>query len=145
MNGHCVSRISDYIIYSVEVANIDKIISMYRLSSKVGSIVGGQTSCTNPEIAAFEKYLLQDIEIITIHSLHGYKVNPEGQPLVDIDYRSYNPGSLQSVETVLSCLKSKFVYLTFEEHDRITANTQAITHAAFLSMGCAWEKCKVYQ
>jgi prephenate dehydrogenase (NADP+) len=28
--------------------------------------------------------------------------------------------------------------MTFEEHDNITANTQAVTHAAFLSMGRAW-------
>ena len=42
------------------------------------------------------------------------------------------------VETVLSCLQSKYVYLTREQHDRITADTQAVTHAAFLSMGAAW-------
>jgi prephenate dehydrogenase (NADP+) len=30
------------------------------------------------------------------------------------------------------------VKLTAEEHDRITADTQAVTHAAFLSMGAAW-------
>lgn len=28
--------------------------------------------------------------------------------------------------------------MSFEEHDNITANTQAVTHAAFLSMGTAW-------
>ncbi|CAL9731216.1 hypothetical protein MOUN0_L03730 [Monosporozyma unispora] len=144
LNGHYVSRVSDYIIYSVEAANLDKIVSLYGPSSKVGAIVGGQTSCKSPEIAAFEKYLPQDIEIITIHSLHGPKVNTEGQPLVIIDCRSYKPESLQFVESLMSCLKSKFVYLTYEEHDRITADTQAVTHAAFLSMGCAWDKLKIY-
>jgi prephenate dehydrogenase (NADP+) len=39
---------------------------------------------------------------------------------------------------VLSCLQSKVVYLSGEKHDRITADTQAVTHAAFLSMGSAW-------
>lgn len=28
--------------------------------------------------------------------------------------------------------------MSFEEHDSVTANTQAVTHAAFLSMGTAW-------
>jgi prephenate dehydrogenase (NADP+) len=42
------------------------------------------------------------------------------------------------VEGALSCLNSKHVYLTAEQHDRITADTQAVTHAAFLSMGAAW-------
>jgi hypothetical protein len=39
---------------------------------------------------------------------------------------------------VLRCLRSKQVYLTAQVHDRITADTQAVTHAAFLSMGKAW-------
>lgn len=39
---------------------------------------------------------------------------------------------------MLRCLRSKHVYLTAHEHDRITADTQAVTHAAFLSMGKAW-------
>lgn len=39
---------------------------------------------------------------------------------------------------MLSCLKSKHVYLSASKHDRITADTQAVTHAAFLSMGKAW-------
>lgn len=43
------------------------------------------------------------------------------------------------MEDVLSCLGSKYVYLSGEMHDRITADTQAVTHAAFLSMGTAWQ------
>lgn len=42
------------------------------------------------------------------------------------------------VEKVLSCLGSQHVHLTAAKHDRITADTQAVTHAAFLSMGKAW-------
>ena len=42
------------------------------------------------------------------------------------------------MEKVLSCLQSKHVYLSATAHDRITADTQAVTHAAFLSMGKAW-------
>lgn len=39
---------------------------------------------------------------------------------------------------MLSCLGSKHVYLSAAGHDRITADTQSVTHAAFLSMGKAW-------
>lgn len=46
--------------------------------------------------------------------------------------------SFALVETILSCFQSKFVYLSALEHDKITADTQAVTHAAFLSMGTAW-------
>lgn len=142
-NGHYVSRVSDYIIYSVEAANIDRIVSEYGPSTKVGSIVGGQTSCKYPEIAAFEKHLPKDVEIISVHSLHGPNVDPTGQPLVIIQHRASDK-SLKLVESIMSCLHSKHVHLSYQEHDKITADTQAVTHAAFLSMGLAWCSCNQY-
>ncbi|RWQ95508.1 prephenate dehydrogenase [Paecilomyces variotii] len=136
-NGHLVSRISDYIIYSVEAGAIDKVVAEYGPSTKVGAIVGGQTSCKAPELAAFDKHLPPDVEILSCHSLHGPNVNPKGQPLVLIQHRATDK-SLRFVEQVFSSFESKYVYLTGEMHDRITADTQAVTHAAFLSMGTAW-------
>jgi prephenate dehydrogenase (NADP+) len=52
------------------------------VATKVGAVVGGQTSCKAPEIAAFDKYLPEDVEILPVHSLHGPNVDPRGQPLV---------------------------------------------------------------
>lgn len=52
------------------------------IAIKLGAIAGGQTSCKAPEIEAFEKYLPEDIDIVSCHSLHGPAVNPKGQPLV---------------------------------------------------------------
>jgi prephenate dehydrogenase (NADP+) len=52
------------------------------VATKLGAIVGGQTSCKAPEMAAFEKHLPKDVEIISCHSLHGPGVNSKGQPLV---------------------------------------------------------------
>lgn len=97
----------------------------------MGAIVGGQTSCKAPEIEAFEKHLPEDVEIVTCHSLHGPNVDPRGQPLVIIRHRA-STESFRFVEDILSCFGSKFVYLSAEEHDKITADTQAVTHAAFL-------------
>ncbi|KAI9755622.1 MAG: prephenate dehydrogenase (NADP(+)) [Chaenotheca gracillima] len=137
-NGYLVSRASDYIIYSVEAESIDRIVAQYGPSTKLGAIVGGQTSCKAPEVAAFEKYLPRDVEIVSCHSLHGPKVDPQGQPLVLIQHRA-SQKSFDLVEKILSCFRSKHVQLTAEQHDRITADTQAVTHAAFLSMGTAWQ------
>ncbi|KAI1618065.1 prephenate dehydrogenase [Exophiala viscosa] len=136
-NGHLVSRASHWIIYSVEAEIIDKVVAEYGPSTKVGAIVGGQTSCKAPELAAFEKYLPSDVEIVSCHSLHGPAVDPTGQPLVVIQHRA-SQESVDLCVRILSCLKSKMVFLTGEKHDRITADTQAVTHAAFLSMGTAW-------
>lgn len=57
-------------------------VSDSRKATKVGAIVGGQTSCKAPELAAFDKHLPPDVEILSCHSLHGPNVNPKGQPLV---------------------------------------------------------------
>ena len=142
-NGHLVSRISDWIIYSVEAEMIGKVVAEYAPSTKVGAIVGGQTSCKAPELAAFDKYLPEDVEIVSCHSLHGPAVDPKGQPLVIIQHRA-SKKSVDLVVKILSCLQSKVVYLTGDQHDRITADTQAVTHAAFLSMGTAWAANKQF-
>ncbi|GAB7351385.1 hypothetical protein MBLNU459_g2063t2 [Dothideomycetes sp. NU459] len=142
-NGHYVSRSSDYIIYSVEAKNIDAVVAAYGPSTKMGAIVGGQTSCKAPEMAAFEKHLPKDVEIVSCHSLHGPGVSPKGQPLVLIQHRA-SQKSYDLVERMLSCFGSKHVKLSAEAHDRITADTQAVTHAAFLSMGTAWAANKQF-
>ncbi|KAG5950098.1 hypothetical protein E4U53_005480 [Claviceps sorghi] len=136
-NGHYVSRASDYIIYSVEAAVVDRVIAQFGPSTKMGAIVGGQTSCKSPEIAAFDKYLPPDVHVISCHSLHGPGVDTHNQPLVLVQHRAPDE-AMRKVEAVLKCFRSKYVYLTAQEHDRITADTQAVTHAAFLSMGKAW-------
>ncbi|KAG8761869.1 prephenate dehydrogenase (NADP(+)) [Ceratobasidium sp. 428] len=136
-DGHAVSRTADWIMYAVEAQFMDKVVAEYGPSTKVGAIVGGQTSVKTPEREAFEKYLPEDVHIVSCHSLHGPTVSPEGQPLVIIRHRGPD-WALQLVENILRPFKSHFVYLSYEEHDLVTANTQAVTHAAFLSMGTAW-------
>ncbi|KAG1804600.1 6-phosphogluconate dehydrogenase, partial [Suillus variegatus] len=142
-DGHAVSRISDFIMYSVEAEYIDRVVSQYGPSTKVGAIVSGQTSVKAPEKDAFEKYLPPDVHIVSLHSLHGPTVSPEGQPLVLIQHRAPD-SSLHLVENIFRCFGSRFVYLTYEDHDLVTANVQAVTHAAFLTMGTAWASQRAY-
>lgn len=142
-SGHLVSRKADYIIYSVEAENIHSIVRAYGPLTKLGAIVGGQTSCKNPEIKAFEQYAPGDVDIISLHSLHGPKVDSTGQPLVLISHRA-KPESIEFVKCLVECLHSKVVELTAAEHDKITADTQAVTHAAFLLMGVAWKETNQY-
>jgi prephenate dehydrogenase (NADP+) len=83
-NGHAVSRISDLIIYSVESSSIIPIVAEYGPSTKLGATIAGQTSVKAPEKEAFEKYLPADVDIVSVHSLHGPTVTTEGQPLVSL-------------------------------------------------------------
>ncbi|KAI0037039.1 prephenate dehydrogenase [Vararia minispora EC-137] len=142
-NGHHVSRTSDFIMYLVEAEYIDRVVAEFGPSTKVGSIVSGQTSVKAPEKAAFERHLPEDVHIISCHSLHGPTVAPKGQPLVLIQHRAPDD-ALRLVETILRPFGSRFVYMSYEEHDLVTANTQAVTHAAFLSMGTAWASASTY-
>lgn len=147
-------------------------------ATKVGAIVSGQTSVKAPEKAAFEKHLPNDVHIVSIHSLHGPTVSPVGQPFVRppashdahvtlfasqviIKHRAPDE-SVRLVESIFRCFKSRYVYLSYEDHDLVTANVQAVTHAAFLtylssspsrpalvhvpydSMGTAWAASRSY-
>ncbi|KAF5361304.1 hypothetical protein D9758_010285 [Tetrapyrgos nigripes] len=142
-DGHAVARSSDFMMYSVEAEFIDRVVAEYGPSTKMGAIVSGQTSVKAPEKDAFEKYLPEDAEIVSCHSLHGPTVSPLGQPLILIKHRASDE-SLQLVEQLFRSFGSRYVYLSYEEHDLVTANTQAVTHAAFLSMGTAWASAKLY-
>jgi prephenate dehydrogenase (NADP+) len=125
-------------MYAVEAEHIDRVVAQYGPATKIGSIVSGQTSVKQPEIEAFERHLPSDVHIISCHSMHGPNVNPKGQPLVMIKHRA-SQEKFDMVRNILSGFESNMVELSYQDHDRITADTQAVTHAAFLSMGAAWK------
>lgn len=83
-NGHAVSRLSTFIIYSVEAAALPAVVREYGPSTRVGAVVAGQTSVKAPEREAFERWLPEDVGITSVHSLHGPSVTTEGQPLVSV-------------------------------------------------------------
>ena len=130
-------------MFSVEAAVIDQVVAQFGPSIKMNAIVCGQTSVKSPEINAFEKYLPRDVHIITCHSLHGPSVEPKNQPLIVINHKSTKE-AFERAMSIFEALESKIVHLSFEEHDQITADTQAVTHLAFLSMGTAWKAAKTY-
>ncbi|KAJ2162995.1 prephenate dehydrogenase (NADP(+)) [Coemansia sp. RSA 552] len=136
-DGYAVSRRSDYIIYSVPAVTIGKAVEEYGRAAKVGAIVAGQTSVKTPEIEAFERFLPDDVHIVTCHSMHGPNIDTKGQPLAIIRVRSDGAHYERAVE-VLGALESRMIFLAYEDHDRITADTQAATHLSFISLGTAW-------
>ncbi|KAJ7882830.1 prephenate dehydrogenase [Mycena leptocephala] len=106
-DGHGVSRSSDFIIYSVQAEFIERVVAQFGPSTKVNAIVAGQTSVKAPERAAFEKVLASRY----IHHFYPFLHGPTN---------------------ILRSFGSRFVYLSYEEHDLVTANTQGVIHAAFL-------------
>ncbi|MXV50920.1 prephenate dehydrogenase/arogenate dehydrogenase family protein [Pedobacter sp. HMF7647] len=138
-SGVDVSRTCDFIIYSTEAEKIDAIVSAYGHATKYGAIVAGQTSVKHPEIAAFEKHLPADVNIVTCHSLHGPGFQTEGQSLIVIRHRASDE-VYQTALKVYEALGSIISEIPdFHKHDQIMADTQALTHMGFESMGTAWK------
>src|SRR5690606_24571339 len=139
-DGREVSRISDVIFYSVEAERIEEVAGLYGSYTKYGAIVAGQTSVKHPEIEAFERHLPKDVHIITCHSLHGPGFDPEGQKMIVIPHRT-SKEAYQRMTDLLSELGSILNEIPdYHEHDKIVADTQAVTHMGFESMGTAWKE-----
>lgn len=139
-DGIDVSKKSDLIIYSVEAENIYKIVKEYGPFTKKGSIVSGQTSVKTPEVKAFEEFIPKENSIILSHSLHGPSVDTKNQILILINHRS-KENEYEKVKEVFKVLESNIIELkNYEEHDKITADTQSLTHLGFECMGTAWKK-----
>jgi prephenate dehydrogenase (NADP+) len=139
-SGHEVSATCDLIIYSVEADRMNDVVGTFGPSTKPGAIVAGQTSVKHPEIAAFEKYLPSDAQIITFHAMHGPGFEPRGQKLILIPHRSDREAYLRMFDLFVSIEADLVEIPDYHEHDRIVADTQAVTHVGFESMGTAWKE-----
>jgi len=134
-----VARISDLLIFSVEAESMEKVVAECAVATKAGAIVAGQTSVKHPEITLFEKYLPADVQIITFHAMHGPGFEPEGQKLILIPHRT-DKESYQRMYDLFTAIGTDIVEISdYHEHDKIVADTQAVTHVGFESMGTAWK------
>ncbi|MFN3850696.1 MAG: NAD(P)-binding domain-containing protein [Spirosomataceae bacterium] len=143
-DGIAISRICDFILYSVEAENIEKVVAQCGPSTKYGAIVAGQTSVKTPEIAAFEKYLPKDTQIVTCHALYGPAVNPVGQTLVVINHRASQAAYDESKRVFAEIGSIIHELEDFHAHDKMMADIQAVTHVGFESIGTACMHRKVY-
>ncbi|RKD12508.1 prephenate dehydrogenase [Pelobium manganitolerans] len=139
-----VAQQSDFLFYAVEAEKISDVVAQTALYLKPTVLVTGMTSVKTPEVAAFERYLPHHTEIIITHSLHGPGFATKGQKLVVAPHR-ISKHSYQKALEVLSALESEVIELEdFHQHDQIMADTQAVTHMGFESMGTAWKNAGTY-
>jgi len=139
-DGKDISRTCDLIIYSVEADSMDRVVGEYGPLTKPGAIVAGQTSVKTPEIDVFEKYLPANSQIITFHGMHGPGFKPKGQKLILIRHRAADD-AYQRMLDLFTAVGSDIVELEdYHQHDKIVADTQAVTHVGFESMGTAWKE-----
>ncbi|MEZ2336524.1 NAD(P)-binding domain-containing protein [Mucilaginibacter sp. RCC_168] len=138
-SGKDVARTNDLVIYSVEADKMEQVVAECGPLTKYGAIVAGQTSVKHPEIALFEKYLPADVQIVTFHGMHGPGFEPAGQTLILIPHRT-TPDAYQRMYDLFTAIGSNIVEIAdYHEHDKIVADTQAVTHVGFESMGTGWK------
>ena len=143
-SAKAVARQSDFLVYAVEAAKIEQVVADTADSVKYGAVISGQTSVKTPEIEAFEKHLPSDVHIFTCHSLHGPAFDTEGQKLVIVPHR-IDQEHYEKVLKIYQALDSEIIEIdSYQLHDQIMADTQAVTHMGFESMGTAWKNAGFY-
>lgn len=143
-NAKDISSTCDFIFYAVEAEKILEVVAYAASSTKVGAIVTGMTSVKTPEVFAFEEYLPAYAEIILTHALHGPGFETKGQKLIVAPHR-ISKESYKKAISILETLESEIIELKdYHQHDQIMADTQAVTHMGFESMGTAWKNAGTY-
>ncbi len=134
-DGIAVSRNSDITFYLVETENIEKVVAQCGPHTKRGATVSAGTSVMTPAVKAFDKYLPGDVSIINWHWLFGPSIRPQGQNTVLVNYKS-TPESYRTTLQTFEAIGARIIELpTFKEHDKITADTQVMTHLGSLATG----------
>ncbi len=138
-------RRADFILFSVETANIRSVVEVAAPYILPGVIVAGQTSVKTPEIKAFEEFLPESVHITTLHSLHGPHVNPAGQTLVLINH-SCPPPEFNRLQQVLESSTGSVIEIleSAEVHDKMMADIQVVTHIGFESIGTSFMHREVF-
>jgi prephenate dehydrogenase (NADP+) len=146
-DGIAVSRICDFILYSVEAENIKNVIQKYGPSTKFGAIVSAQTSVKSQEFEALRDYIPQDAQLVSCHALYGPTVNPNQQTIIVYNQRASNEAYLRAKD-IFSKIGSEIFELNgydpHKQHDKIMADIQAVTHICFESIGSTFTHKKVY-
>jgi prephenate dehydrogenase (NADP+) len=142
--GKELARQADLVLFCVETECIGDVVQSLAPYIKDEAIVAGQTSIKAPEIKAFEQYLSSKVSLATIHALHGPHVNTRGQTLIAIQHRCSNDKFAQLLE-VLNHTESNIEILdSAEEHDKMMADVQVVTHIGFESIGTSFMHRGVY-
>jgi prephenate dehydrogenase (NADP+) len=139
-DGIAVSRKSDLIFYLVETENIGRVVEAYCKSTRKGAIVSSGTSVMGPAVQAFNDYLPKDIAIVNWHWMFGPSLKPQGRNSAWVQVRGSEQEYSRARE-VCERVGTKIIeFESYQEHDMVTADTQAATHAGYESMGTAWMK-----
>jgi prephenate dehydrogenase (NADP+) len=138
-----ISKI-DFLLICVETNKIGNVIKDIAALNPKNLIISAQTSVKAPEIKAFDTYLDYSNQIVGSHALFGPHVDPAGQTVVMFNHKA-NPDSFETVQKLYEALGSKIELLeNHEQHDKLMADVQVVTHIGFESLGTAFMHRKTF-
>ncbi len=138
-----ISKI-DFLLICVETSKINEVVRIIAKLSPKNLIISAQTSVKAPEIAAFDTYFDKSNQIIGSHALFGPHVDPSGQTLLMFNHRA-NEASFEAIKNLYVALGTKIEILdNHEQHDKLMADVQVVTHIGFESLGTAFMHRKTF-
>lgn len=124
----------DIVMISVPIGETIKVIKEVAPYVKKGSLLIDVTSIKEKPCEAMEKYSNKEVEIIGTHPVFSHRVGTlEGQVFVLVPVRGEK--WLKWLKKFLKDHKVRIYESTAEEHDRIMAVVQGLTHFTYISIG----------
>lgn len=139
-----VARRSDLVFHLVPVDQIEESVAEWGSATKKDAIVSSGASVMTPAIDAYKRHLPEDVSINSWHWMFGPSIPPKGQNTALVAYRNHGR-AYQRMQGVIAVVDSNIIELpSYGQHDKITADTQAVTHVGFEAMGTAWKNMGSY-
>jgi prephenate dehydrogenase (NADP+) len=129
---------ADVTFYSTPIFTTHAIIRETARYAKKGAVLGGFTSVKRHEVAALKESAPAGVSIVTVHPLHAPTPNVAGHTVAIVGVRGKRD-AVRKVDELFRELGTKTINVSANRHDRVMADTQALTHFTLLTMALAWK------
>ncbi len=125
----------DIVLVSVPIDETEDVISRIAPKMRPGSLLTDVTSVKKGPMEAMKK-APDGVEVIGMHPMFGHTVpDVKGQTVILVPVEGRTEKWLPRIRTLLEDNGAHVEILSAEEHDRITAVVQGLTHFAYISTG----------
>jgi len=125
----------DIVLVSVPIDVTEEVISRIAPKMKPGSLLTDVTSVKKGPMEAMKK-APDGVEVIGMHPMFGHTVpDVKGQTVILVPVKGRDEKWLPKIRTLFEDNGAHVEILSAEEHDRIMAVVQGLTHFAYISTG----------
>jgi prephenate dehydrogenase len=127
---------SDVVLLSVPIKETAKVVEEVAPRMKAGSLLMDVTSLKSEPMKAMMKWATEGVEVLGTHPMFGPTIPTiRGQTVILVPAAGRCEAWLSPMEEIFREDGARVEVLGAEEHDRIMAVVQALTHFAYISIG----------